>query len=397
MLEKWKKRGMEAEKQGNRALALQCYSWALQYGNDDFCKEHCKNLESYWADIEKTLNINNALLERAKEYESEENYQKALEIYQKLDKKEDRTRCIELISMLKKMNQFENAILQALENGDCIRATNISLESWKWYEQHIRLQQDPFQKTFANRRIMHQELIKLCPNWGEKKKRYGILLQEVQSLPLLHKTGLVKYLQNALTKNMVFVQEGNFIMGSNSDEKDEAPEHTVFLDGFWIDTYEVSLHDYLIFVEETNREQPEYRVSSLEMIDKNLPVTGISWQDAYDYAQWIGKRLPTEEEWEKAARGTLGVYYSYGNEYDANKQNMTCVSVYTPGIQSPFGCFHMSDNVSEWTSSVYKPYPGNRESFIIGKVTPLISFIQYCNSEAAYFSEIDASFDTRIS
>lgn len=367
LLEKWKKRGIEAEKQENKALALQCYAWALQYGDDDFCKEHAKKLESYWADIEKSLSENRVLLERAKEYESEENYQKALTLYQKLGKEIDVKRCIELNSILEKMNQFFNAISQALENGDCIKATNISLESWQWYHNHMHLQQDPFLKTFANHKIMHQELVKLHSSWEEKckQKRYAVLLQEVQSLSLLNNTGLVKYLQNAITKNMVFVQEGNFIMGSDYDEKDECPEHTVFLTSFWIDTYEVSLHDYLLFVEETGREQPEYRVSNLETIDENLPVTGISWKDASDYAQWLGKRLPTEEEWEKAARGTLGTYYSWGNEYDSTKQIMSCVPVYTPGTPSPFGCLHMSDNVSEWTSSLYKPYSGNQESFMI--------------------------------
>jgi formylglycine-generating enzyme required for sulfatase activity len=110
---------------------------------------------------------------------------------------------------------------------------------------------------------------------------------------------------------MIEVPAGEFIMGSNTDQGDEAPRHKVSLDTFYIGKYEVTVQQYLLFCVATGRTMPEQP----EWNNKNeLPVVGVKWEDAKAYCDWAGLRLPTEAEWEKAARGTDGRKYPWGDE-----------------------------------------------------------------------------------
>lgn len=155
--------------------------------------------------------------------------------------------------------------------------------------------------------------------------------------------------------NMVLVPAGEFTMGDNRFE-DEVPQHVQYLPSYYIDKFPVTNQEY----ERINSEHkyPPHKA--------NHPVVGISWDHAKEYAKAVGKRLPTEAEWEKAARGTDLREYPWGNEFDINKSNMAEMGVgdtlpvgYIPANISPYGCLDMAGNVWEWTSDWYDAYPGS--------------------------------------
>ena len=172
---------------------------------------------------------------------------------------------------------------------------------------------------------------------------------------------------------MVRIPAGEFIMGSDSRLPDEGPQHQVKLDSYYIDIYEVTNLQYKKFNNETRRRSPtHFRNRTYPEGKADHPVTYVTWEDANAYCQWAGKRLPTDQEWEKAARGTDGRIFPWGNEFDATKANTplrwqmigsfgdtTPVGAFREGI-SPYGLYDMSGNVWEWTASWYKAYPNNK-------------------------------------
>jgi len=171
---------------------------------------------------------------------------------------------------------------------------------------------------------------------------------------------------------MISIPAGPFIRGSNHRLPDEGPEYTAETKAFLIDKYEVTNLQYKQFIDATNRKSPKHfrnRTYPEGKIDH--PVVWVSWYDAHDYCEWAGKRLPTDIEWEKAARGTDGRDYPWGDDFDVNKVNspVRWVSLNMPGDttpagafeggKSPYGLYDMSGNVWEWTDSWYTQYPGN--------------------------------------
>ena len=177
-------------------------------------------------------------------------------------------------------------------------------------------------------------------------------------------------------KGMVLIPAGNFQMGSN-DYDNEQPVHTVHVDAFYMDTHEVTNAEYKIFVLENPKWQqiadaPGDDVHLADWIGKNdypwgerdHPVTYVSWYGAMAYAAWAGKRLPTEAEWEKAARGGLvGKKYPWGDTIMPNDANYwsggtdkdyvdgtTAVGSYPP---NGYGLYDMVGNVSEWCLDEY--------------------------------------------
>jgi formylglycine-generating enzyme required for sulfatase activity len=169
----------------------------------------------------------------------------------------------------------------------------------------------------------------------------------------------------AAPKGMVYVPGGEFIMGSTGRDEFERPPHRVSVEPFFIDLYEVTCADYARFVEQTGHVPPPGWDGALPPAGTaRRPVTNVSWHDAVAYAGWAGRRLPTEEEWEFAARGTDGRSYPWGmgwQEGMANAGGHAGGGVADVGSfkgVSPNGCFDMVGNVWEWTASPLAPYPG---------------------------------------
>lgn len=213
----------------------------------------------------------------------------------------------------------------------------------------------------------------------ERRRRSGEILGE---------------LGDARVESMVEVPGGSFMMGVSQAEladyrepgsirrllERSAPAHEVFVPLFIIDRYLVTHAQYACFLEEGGYERQElWSEAGWEWLTHqkrklpayweeyrwnrpNYPVVGVSWYEAEAYARWAGKRLPTEAEWEKAARGTDGRRWPWGNEWVEEAANaraelgqLTPVGIYPYGA-SPYGCMDMAGNVWEWTADWFASY-----------------------------------------
>ncbi len=237
----------------------------------------------------------------------------------------------------------------------------------------------------------------------------------------------VKQLSGVVPGSMVLVPAGAFIMGSDRVDdtgkqqeyglidplyKDEHPQHTVVTPAYFMDVYEVTNADYKKFVRDTQRKEPIHwsqngynllpaRLKTTDLptlrwiavtyfkLDMDtehmpkqsllkamyaaqagkdlLPVTGVSWQDADAYCRSVGKRLPSEQEWEKAVRGPDGRIYPWGNDWNEKLTNTGDDSEWEEGVapigsypqnQSPYGIYDLAGNVWEWVADWYHAYPG---------------------------------------
>ncbi len=162
---------------------------------------------------------------------------------------------------------------------------------------------------------------------------------------------------------MVLIPAGKFTMGRNDGEPDEGPTHEVEVKAFYLDLHEVTNQDYEKFVIATGRAAPKHWKynGSFSPAEAASPVTFVTWEDASAYAAWAHKRLPTEEEWEYAARGgAKELLYPWGNEWqdgfaNVNRQDMSrpaSVDSFEKDV-SPFGIRHLAGNVSEWVQNNY--------------------------------------------
>lgn len=169
----------------------------------------------------------------------------------------------------------------------------------------------------------------------------------------------------------VIVPAGEFVMGTDNAREDAYPEHKVYLEAFEIDCYEVTNAQYwefLDYMKKTNdhskcfKGEPSNKDHTPRFWDNEYynvpeyPVARVDWFDAYAYAAWAGKRLPTEAEWEKAARGSDGRNFPWGNDWDPARCNLSGepkpVGSVSTG-KSVYGCYDMAGSVYEWCADWY--------------------------------------------
>jgi len=163
---------------------------------------------------------------------------------------------------------------------------------------------------------------------------------------------------------MVVVPAGEFTMGSAAGDSDEQPEHKVHVDSFSMDVYEVTVGQYAAFLQAKGIDPPSDWKTLNQSANQKRPIANIDSTEASFYCKWVGKRLPTEAEWEKAARGTDGRAYPWGNEAPTplhanfgksewnNHAVLAPVGSFEAG-KSPYGIYDMAGNVWEWVSDLY--------------------------------------------
>ncbi|MEK7447911.1 MAG: formylglycine-generating enzyme family protein [Planctomycetota bacterium] len=228
----------------------------------------------------------------------------------------------------------------------------------------------------------------LCGIRTEGKNKIGFLYQYIKNI--------------ADISEMILIPRGEFTMGSNEGTDDEKPAHQVNQADYYIDKYEISNTQFEVFVKATGYKtdaeksgkgwvwtgteikeipgatwhNPDGTGKGIKM---NHPVVQVSWNDASAYAEWAGKRLPKEAEWEKAARGLMAFSYPWGNEWQADYCNnitseyftTTTVGNYEKG-KSPYDCYNMAGNVAEWCLDWYLgPYTQTLEKLPDEKIPVL--------------------------
>jgi formylglycine-generating enzyme required for sulfatase activity len=192
-------------------------------------------------------------------------------------------------------------------------------------------------------------------------------------------------------KDMVEIKGGVYILGSERGNYDERPVRKVQLETFWIDKHEVTCAQYQRFLEDVrkhghlwchlsepaNKDHTPFHTYAWALKFSwvggqpprgmgNFPVVLTDWYDAYAYAKWAGKRLPSEDEWEAAARGGDGREYPWGNTFSQDRCNIgdqpLAVGSFPDGV-SPWGVFDMAGNAAEWTTTAYEPRPADSKLF----------------------------------
>lgn len=237
-------------------------------------------------------------------------------------------------------------------------------------EQELKALEAEEQKIEEQQKLAAiQKQIEEKKKWIENEKKKPVEVAEVKTYEAPREPSREITGQDGAP--MLLVPAGEFLMGSNDGGSDEKPVHRVFLDAFYMDQYEVTTERYALFLQATGRKQP-FRWDEVSLGSHgDRPVIGVDWHDADAYCRWAGKRLPTEAEWEKAARGTDGRKYPWGNEEPTSRHanfNRSCgglfssckpysdvlvsVGSYEDG-KSPYGIYDMAGNVWEWTADWY--------------------------------------------
>lgn len=182
---------------------------------------------------------------------------------------------------------------------------------------------------------------------------------------------------SAQNLDFVLIPTADFFMGSDQARDagahvDEFPGHVLHVTDYYIMRYPVTNAQYLQFIQDTGHRQPLFWTEGAFPAGKeNHPVVGVSFRDAVAFCKWAGEktgflvRLPSEPEWEKAARGSDARLYPWGNDWkpgvcntsEAKSNGTSSVGQYSPAGDSPYGVAEMGGNVQEWCSSLFGPYP----------------------------------------
>lgn len=186
-----------------------------------------------------------------------------------------------------------------------------------------------------------------------------VIASEESVLPFLPSTGIPSVVSDSSDASMVLIPEGEFTMGSDNGDSDEKPVHTVYLNDFYIDRYEVTNALYKVCVTAGACDEPQNTGNYDNSQYADHPVVYVDWNMAKTYCEWRGAQLPTEAQWEKAARGTDGRTYPWGEGIGCNKANyLGCVSDTKPfgsyeNGKNSYGIYDMAGNVWEWVADWY--------------------------------------------
>ncbi len=181
-------------------------------------------------------------------------------------------------------------------------------------------------------------------------------------------------------EGMIYIPSGTFIMGTDDVDTEglgrefgvrtnqffsaDRPERKVNLKGFYVDKFEVTNSQYKVFVDTVGYSSPSnWSGNNYPESKSEHPVNNVTWFDSHNYCKWAGKRLLTEAEWEKAARGPKGNIYPWGDEFNEDNANFQSGDTSRVGSnetdRSHYGVYDMAGNVMEWVEDWFKPYPGN--------------------------------------
>lgn len=209
--------------------------------------------------------------------------------------------------------------------------------------------------------IVWADLIKFTlPTEKNKKKRTNPFEEQIKK----------RRQKPAKPVGMVQVPEGTFTMGSDNPLYNSSPRRLVRLKSFWLDAYEVTNGQYQQFVETKKHRAPtSWQNGTFDPNLKDHPVVGVSWEDAKLYCQFREKRLPTEEEWERAIRGTKGRQYPWSSPNFSPNFTVTLESGMQGSVNikaarqdvTPEKIYHLAGNVREYVADIYRPYPGSDE------------------------------------